>query len=627
MLSTVAAAEPAASRSTRALWMRSGAVVFFLALALRLVAIAELQNVPLFRTPQLDSREYLDWASLLAAFEPVWPADLPHGPGYPLFVALVLRLSGGSLLAVRLVQAVIGATSCLLVYRMARHAWGRAAAICAGIVLAACSPLILIDVSILSEGLLLFLLVAAAALATVASASPGRALACGFLLGYATIVRPTAAIAALVLLAFTVRRTRSAIVAGAFLIGLALPLAPAVAIGAKHAGGLLPVQAKSGFNLYQGISPALTGTASLRPGGPYELVAQEAARRGLHGPEADRYYVRKALEEIREAPGAFVALLGSKALWLVQNVELRDSHSFYFFRAESIVLSVTLPFAALFALAAAGLLTAWRERNAFAPLAWILLLFALSFVVLMVGSRYRMPLVPFLGAYAGLGAARLAGLLRAARFRDAIVTAGVAAAALALSMVRDHPASHQFAEEWAWTGQSLLREGNPAAARDAFLRALEDDPRSSRALVGLAGLAMRAGDGAAAERLVARAAIAGPNDPMVHYRAGELAWNRGDWRMAAREFGRASWLLPDWGEARIRQAEASVRANDLADAERAWRSVIALFEQGLVGAPAGEQARVWRRLAEVLARRGKAGEAQQAVARAAELARQAEAFR
>ncbi|HVR40240.1 MAG TPA: hypothetical protein VMU84_14185, partial [Thermoanaerobaculia bacterium] len=65
-------------------------LIFALALLLRVIVIIELRNVTLFRAPQLDSLEYLEWAQQLAAGDFVWPNPPQHGPGYPFFLALIL---------------------------------------------------------------------------------------------------------------------------------------------------------------------------------------------------------------------------------------------------------------------------------------------------------------------------------------------------------------------------------------------------------------------------------------------------------------------------------------------------------------------------------------------------------
>ena len=595
---------------------RLGWSVFLLALAVRLLALAELIDVPLFRTPQLDSLEYSSWARRLAEFEPAWSADLPHGPGYPLFLAALLVVSGGSLLVARAVQAAVGAATCWLVFRIAQRTYGPAAGAAAGTLCALYAPLILVDVSILAEGLLLFLLTASCWLALRAGGSTGRTIASGLLLGAAVVVRPTAVVAAPVLL-FLVWKdsSRRPLAVGAFCIAAALPILPVSWINWQHGGGVLPVQAKSGFNVYQALSPRMTGMASLRAGGGYEALAAEAARRGLHGSAADRYYVRKAAEEIAAAPRAFLRLLGTKCVWMVQNVELRDSHSFYFFREQSRVLQWGLPFAVLFALGAAGTWAAASERRIDWPILTLLLAFGFTLVALLVGSRYRMPLVPFLAVLGGAGLAAAFEWVMRKRFDRLLAFAVVAACAFALAFVWDHPASREFAEEWTYTAQSLVREGRPMEARSAYQRALEADPGAVRALAGLASLALREGNRGEAGRLVFRALGISRRDPSTHFVAGEVSLAGGDPRAAAAHFGMAARILPDWIEAGVREAEALASVGRLRAAASAYARVTGLLDRGIVETPGQERARAHLRLAELLLAQGRAGEALPSVRR------------
>src|SRR5437870_11134871 len=73
------------------------------AATLRLLIAAQLWDLPLVRTPKLDSAEYLSWASRLAAGDFSWPIVSAHGPGYPVFLAAVLNLFNGSLHGVLIV--------------------------------------------------------------------------------------------------------------------------------------------------------------------------------------------------------------------------------------------------------------------------------------------------------------------------------------------------------------------------------------------------------------------------------------------------------------------------------------------------------------------------------------------
>src|SRR5262249_61422872 len=120
----------------------------------------------------------------------------------------------------------------------------------------------------------------------------------------------------------------------------------------------------------------------------------------------DRYYVRKTLDEIRDEPVAFARLLAVKALWLVQAEEVRDSHSFYFFAYHAVTLRILPRWTILFPIALVGAVALIRSRRSVVWLAWYTLAAALNVVAFVVGTRYRMPLIPAVAIAAG---ARRAG--------------------------------------------------------------------------------------------------------------------------------------------------------------------------------------------------------------------------
>src|SRR5260221_12955972 len=64
----------------------------------------QIGAMPLSRTPQYDSLEYLGWAQHLVTKDFRWPYTPPHGPGYPFFLAGLLAVLGGSVMAIRVGQ-------------------------------------------------------------------------------------------------------------------------------------------------------------------------------------------------------------------------------------------------------------------------------------------------------------------------------------------------------------------------------------------------------------------------------------------------------------------------------------------------------------------------------------------
>src|SRR5436305_13245263 len=288
-------------RSRPGLGWLAAAGLFALALIVRLTVAAQLAGVVLFHQPQLDSLEYLQWAERLAAGDFPWPVPPPHGPGYPLLLGLLLRLSGGALGPVRLVQALLGAGTATLTAALAARFFGRRAGLCAGVLLALSGPLVFVEVSLLSEGPLIFLLVLAL-WSFVALARPvPRALAAGIALGAAALVRPTAVAVLAGLLAVLLgeivarRQDRTAvrnagITAGLLLATFLLIVAPVVAKISRVNRAFLPVQGFGGYAFYIGNRRDGDGLPSPRLGSGWESVLTEAGRPGVPAPVAQARY-------------------------------------------------------------------------------------------------------------------------------------------------------------------------------------------------------------------------------------------------------------------------------------------------------------------------------------------------
>lgn len=476
-----------------------GAAVFLLALAVRLAVIAQLQDEPLFRSPQLDGLEYLNWATRIAQGDFTWPEEPIHGPGYPFFVAAILAVTR-SLEAVHVAQAIAGAAAAVLVFAIARDLYGSLAAASAGVLHAVCAPLVFLEVSFIAEGLLIALLVGAL---WTAPRSPA---ASGLLLGLAIIVRPTAA----ALVPLFLRPSGRTVL---FVVALALPVVPVVVTNATRPDKAAGVQTSGGMNVYIGNSPLHDGTAWARPGGAWDSLRGMPWRAGVRGAaNEDRYFLAQTVREISADPLAFARLVASKALWLTQDEELRDTHSLHFFAASSALLRALPGYGLVFALGITGLVLAIVERRQSTLVTGCLVLMALTVIALVAGTRYRAPVLPALFIYGGAAVAWLSA--RASR-KDYRAVAGAAAlffALLAATSVRTHPPSHDASEELALTALALRAEGRIEAAAETARRAVAANPRFSTAWVALGDIEVTRGDWARAEHAWRQALAVDPNN-------------------------------------------------------------------------------------------------------------------
>lgn len=426
------------------------------------------------------------WAREIVAGGIAWPPYPEHAPGYPFFIAGILALFNGSLMAVRIVQAVLGAIGCVLTARVASRTIAPRAFVWAGLLQATYAPLIYIDTALLSESLLVFLLVLTLDIVTAADGRAKRWLIAGVSLGAACIVRPTALVLVVAFLVVLARKhgwgrdTRTLVFA--FTAGVLILVAPVV-IQNWRVTGVPMIQAYGGMNAYLGNRPSGDGGARARLGGEWDRLEGEASRAGVTRNDQDRYYLRRTFSEIADRPAAYAGLLVSKLMWTLQDDEWRDTHSYYFFAAAWAPLQWLPTFGWVFALAAAGALAA-RPRDPSWLIAYGLAMLATS-VLLVIGTRYRIPLVPALIATAGGGLSALVDALRSRRWSAVVPLALVMVVAWAASEIRRDPASHNLAEEQALTGLSLLQENQVDESEAAYRVAIVTDENSSFAWDGL----------------------------------------------------------------------------------------------------------------------------------------------
>jgi 4-amino-4-deoxy-L-arabinose transferase-like glycosyltransferase len=480
-------------------------LVFLVAFGIRAAVAAGTGDLPVVRSPELDSGQYLAWAGWIAAGNYAWPQPTIQGPGYPFFLAVLLWLAGGSLTTVALLQGTLGAVSCVITAALGTRWFGSSAGLAAGLLQAVQGPLAFVETSLYCEGLLIFCMLASVYVFTARRTTSMGLLASGVLLGAAAIVRATALMLTPVFLGIVVAESASWRAgvhrAGTLALGAAMLVLPVAAKNAREPFGSFQLQGFAGLNFYIGNSPNGSGTATFRLGSGWENLWGEASRAGaLSAASQDRYYVRKTVAEIGRDVWGWMRLLAVKAVWSVQADEIRDSLSFHFFAQAVPVLRWLPGFGLLLPLAAAGAVVLIGRRQAPPELIWWLVAAWISIVLLVVGLRYRLPIVPPVALVAGFGAVSIVEAFRQAWRssrtgeapslppRTIVVVFQLAAALVAgvvVSHLWRHAPSHALSEEWAMTGSALNSERRLGEAESAYRRALALDERSALAWKGL----------------------------------------------------------------------------------------------------------------------------------------------
>jgi tetratricopeptide (TPR) repeat protein len=550
--------------------------IFFLALVVRLAVSSSLSSLGLWQNPQFDAHENLTWARALAAGDFTWPSPPTHGPSYPFFLALLLKVFG-TVSAARVAQAALASLTCVLAARTGEILFERGAGLAAGTLLAVSGPVALVDVSFWEEGFVGFVLTAALLL-LVARKTPAGAAVAGLLLGVACAARPTAllfalaALAAVLLLEGWARRVPAALALAA---GVALVLVPAVAASSKASGRFVFVRAYGAVNLWLGNDPASGGVQNARPNGPWDRLAAEPARAGVPPEGEEAYFTKRAVQRATSDPGGAVRVVVSKLGWLTQAEEPRDNHAYAFFAGESRILRMLPGFGFLLSLAVAAAFLRPPPRSAALALLWIAA-GAVPFIAALAGLRYRMPVVPPLALFAGAGAALLLDRIRAREPRRLAAPAVLFALTLLSSHIRRHPPSHVFAEEWTLEGNAWMELGKPAEAERALRRALEADPKAALPAEFLGRLRLAQGRAPEAAGTFEESLRRDPDSRSAHFSLGQAREALGRFSDAAAAYREALAISPAFFPARFHLGRALVLAGEPAAAVPELEKAVAL---------------------------------------------------
>ncbi len=381
-------------------------VLAAVALAARLVIAFDAPPAIAF----IDGREFEAFALTL----------LEHGnygghvlrpPGYPTLMAAVWAVTGHDLLALRIVEALIGAFSVWLITRVGTRHFGATAGRVAGALAAIHPVLALLPSTQYSENTLVTLMVAAGACVLNALGSPGRALrwwaGAGLLLGLGCLWRPNVVLfvpGLLLSASFVLARQRRAVLAPLAVCALlmAVTLAPWT-IRTHHAfHRWYFVAIGGGRALWLGNNPTL-GPGNYRNALPEgALAARLAAAPGVF--EQDEILRQEGWREIRRDPVRAAGLYFLKLRVLLALWPETQSHTRWMVNAArwaQALVSLVMFAGVLLAIGTIG------RIPPLLPLVGGTLTYLLGTALFFTTMRYRMPVEPVLLWMAGIGWAAL----------------------------------------------------------------------------------------------------------------------------------------------------------------------------------------------------------------------------
>ena len=493
------------------------AVVFAVALAIRLVHVWQIRSSPFFYTLIGDGLSYDTWARQIASGDWIGRDVFYQTPLYPYFLGTLYALGSG-LGAVRVGQAFIGAASCVLLAYASGRFFGARTGLVAGVMLAIYAPAVFFDGLIQKPVLDVFFICLALALLADLMAEPmkpRRWLALGLTLGALALTRENALLFVIAVPAWAwiyykaLGRARFTMV-GPLLLGAALLLLPVAARNAAVGGGFHLTTSQFGPNFYIGNGPRADGgyVALVQGHGTAEFertdatqLADHAAGRSLSPGEVSTYWTREALGAIAAQPLRWIALEGRKFRLVWSSTETMDTESQDAYVQWSTVLRVLSPLAHFGILAPLALLGIWitRGEGRRLSLLYVLLVtYTASVLVFYVLARYRYPMVPFLIIFAAAAIVNVRTILQRPFREIATGAALLIAAAVFCNWPSPFRAAAMRAQTYVNLGAQLVAKGDISNATLVYARAVEAVPASPDLRMTLGALLVQQGQAGAA---------------------------------------------------------------------------------------------------------------------------------
>ena len=107
-------------------------LIFLTAYVIRLAYIIEISEQPYFTAPAVDAQYHDEWAMDIAGGKLFYDEPFFRAPLYPYLLGTVYFIFGHDYFIARIIQALIGAFSCVLIYFLGKKIFSKRVGIISG---------------------------------------------------------------------------------------------------------------------------------------------------------------------------------------------------------------------------------------------------------------------------------------------------------------------------------------------------------------------------------------------------------------------------------------------------------------------------------------------------------------
>ena len=429
-------------------------VIFLAALAVRLIYFFQVKaNFPGWDSPTIDPLYHDLWARQIASGDLLGSGPFFRAPFYAYFLGLIYTIFGPSLAAAKIIQHLIGAASCAVVFLFADRYFGRKVAILSGFISALNWALIYHEDELLLDSLLVLfsvLLLWSLILAAERKSTAWMFIS-GALLGISSITRPNylAFLPLIPLWLFFVwgREYRRLLIStAAVVLGCVLLIIPVTLRNIIVGHDAVLIASQGGINFYIGNNRYADGATAQMPefGSTWQysdaeyLAKSESGRLGkeMKQSEVSAFFYRRGIEFIKNEPLRWLGLMAIKLDYFWNGFEISNNQNLYFYRRFASITRILPPvFYIISPLSLIGLWLIFRGDARFRITAYFVLIYMLTVIAFFVNSRFRLPVLPVLIILASLGFWKIIDSARVKNWRSASRYLAAAVVLLSLTAV------------------------------------------------------------------------------------------------------------------------------------------------------------------------------------------------
>lgn len=556
-------------------------LVFVVSLSARLTyLIQQHAQSPFSDYLYLDAFRYDSWACNIAfgtqhAIEPTFRAPL-----YPVFLAAIHKIFGHHLLTARLVQMLLGALVCVMVYFIALRLFNKRTAIISSLLAAFYGPFLYWSGEILIVNLIVFLDLTMLLILLKAFERPGKLyywLLGGVVSGLSAIARPNVLlfipwVLLIILLMSRLKETRVGLRSRlayllCFMAGVLAVISPVTISNYFSSRDFVLISSQGGINFYMGNNPDADGRSPQPPGrvtghGQFLddaylaslVLAEEAAGTRLKPSQVSRFWFLEGVKFVTRNPWEEFKLTCRKLAYFWTGMEVTNNEDTYYFTRFSSLLGLLMwhkglafPFGLVCPLALVGIVISRKHWRKLLLLYGFVFLYMISVVLFFVCARYRLPVIPVLLIFAGYAIDYSVERFRSRRYKPLVLCgAGAVLIGVLVNIDVGGVTDGSCARACLYGGSAYEAMGKHELAIKEFRKAIELLPENLEASHRLGTVYMETKEYDAAEKMFLKVLAIDPYCATAHFNLGSVCVAQRRYHRALDEYEAALEIDPNY---------------------------------------------------------------------------------